>query len=239
MAARARPARLRAPASARVPVEQDGVAAGPVCRPPVADRSGVEVFDPVSQDDPAVGLVGGEGVGDVAVAELVQGGDLPRPGLASVDGQFSGVAGGGCDGGGERATGGDFGELVVVADEDHLGAGGAGGGDHPVQVDGAGHPGLVDDHHMAGGEGVGGVAGEAGERVGGDAGTVGEAAGRQPGGGDSDHLVSGVVVDGAHGVHCVGLAGPGSSDHDFDGEALGGHPAHHLHLIGAERRQPR
>ena len=33
----------------------------------------------------------------------------------------------------------DFGELVVVADEDHAGADVAGAGDHAVQVDGAGH----------------------------------------------------------------------------------------------------
>ena len=88
----------------------------------------------------------------MAVAELVEGVDLPRFGLAPVDGELGGVAGGGVDGGGEPASGGDLGELVVVADEDHLGPGGAGGGDDAVQVDGAGHAGFVDDDDVPGGE---------------------------------------------------------------------------------------
>ena len=56
------------------------------------------------------------------------------------------------DGGGEDAAGGDLGELVVVADEDHLGADVAGGGDDAVQVDGAGHACFVDDDDVRGGE---------------------------------------------------------------------------------------
>ena len=69
-------------------------------------------------------------------------------------GELGRVAGGGLDGGGEGAAGGDFGELVVVADEDHLGAGVAGGGDHTVQVDGAGHPGFVDRPRHGGRSGL-------------------------------------------------------------------------------------
>ncbi len=53
------------------------------------------------------------------------------------------VAEGG-EGVGESSAGGDFGELVVVADEDHLRAVPAGGGDDVVEVDGAAHPGLAD-----------------------------------------------------------------------------------------------
>ena len=48
--------------------EQDGVSAGAERSPPVADGGGVDVVDVVVEDDSAVGLVGGEGGGDVAVA---------------------------------------------------------------------------------------------------------------------------------------------------------------------------
>ena len=124
--------------------EQEGVAALPVGLPPVPDGGSVNVLEAVVEDDAAVVVVGVEGGGDVAVAELIEGVDLPLLGLPAVDGQLGTVCAGGVDGGGEPATGGDLGELVMVADEDHLGARGAGGGDDAVQVDGAGHAGFVD-----------------------------------------------------------------------------------------------
>ena len=102
--------------------EQEGVAAVPVGLPPVPDGGSVDVLEAVVEDDAAVVVVGVEGGGDVAVAELVEGVDLPRFGLAAVDGQLGKVRAGGVDGGGEPSPGGDLGELVMVADEDHLGA---------------------------------------------------------------------------------------------------------------------
>ena len=68
--------------------EQQGVAAGPVGVPPVVDRGGVDGVEAVVEDDAAVVLVGVEGGGDVAVAELVEGVDLPLFGLAAVDGEL-------------------------------------------------------------------------------------------------------------------------------------------------------
>ena len=111
-------------------------------------------------------LVGVERGGDVAVAQLVERGRAPTGGLAAVDGELGGSVAEGVDGGGEPAAGVDLGELVVVADEDHLRPRRPGGGDDPVQVDGAGHPGLVDDDDVRGGRVGGGVAAEAGEREG-------------------------------------------------------------------------
>ena len=60
----------------------------PVGLPPVADGGGVDVLEAVVEDDAAVVGVGVEGGGDVAVAELVEGVDLPLFGLAAVDGQL-------------------------------------------------------------------------------------------------------------------------------------------------------
>ena len=48
--------------------------------------------------------------------------------------------------GGETAAGVDLGELVVVADQDHLRHPPAARGEDVVEVDGAAHPGLVHDN---------------------------------------------------------------------------------------------
>ena len=72
--------------------EQEGVAAVPVGLPPVVDGGGVDVLEAVVEDDAAVVVVGVEGGRDVAVAELVEGVDLPLFGLAAVDGQLGDVA---------------------------------------------------------------------------------------------------------------------------------------------------
>ncbi|MCZ7537290.1 MAG: hypothetical protein M5T61_16195 [Acidimicrobiia bacterium] len=103
-----------------------------------------------SDDDPAVGLVGGDGAGDVAVTQLGQGHAFPAVVLAAVDGQF-GDGGGGVGGeGGEPAASGDLGELVVVADEKHPAAGFDHGGGEAVEVTEPGHCGLVDHEQGAG-----------------------------------------------------------------------------------------
>ena len=117
--------------------EEEGVAAVPVGLPPVADGGSVNVLEAVVEDDAVVVVVGVEGGGDVAVAELIEGVDLPRFGLPAVDGQLGTVCAGGVDGGGEPSPGGDLRKLMMVTDEDHLGPGDAGGADDPMQVDGA------------------------------------------------------------------------------------------------------
>ncbi len=78
--------------------------------------------------------------------------DLPRLDLAAIDREFAYVIAEGRDRVGESATGLDFGELVVVADQDHLGTRVPSGGDDVVEVDGATHPGFVDDDDGVAGE---------------------------------------------------------------------------------------
>jgi hypothetical protein len=156
--ARWRARRLRVWASLRVPASGVG-------DPPVLDGACVHLGGVVEDPDPVVGEVGVPGVVDVAVAEVVEGFDLPRLGLATVDGQLGHLPAEDADGGGESATGLDFGELVVVPDQDDLRPGRLGGGDEVVEVDGAAHPDLIDDHHAVRGEGlVAGVVVEAGDR---------------------------------------------------------------------------
>ena len=112
----------------------------------------MEVVAGVGDDDAAVVAVGGEGGGDVAAAELVEGVLLPDVLLAAVDGQLDDAVAERVEGGPERAAGGDFGELVVVADEHDLGPDGGGLIDDGGEVAGAGHRGLVDDDHGGGGD---------------------------------------------------------------------------------------
>ena len=103
--------------------EEQGVGAGPARVVPVGERDGVEVLGLVADDDSAVVSVGVEGGRDVPAAQLVERGTLPGVDLAPVHGQLDDTVAERVEGGAERATGGDFGELVVVADEDHLRAG--------------------------------------------------------------------------------------------------------------------
>ena len=100
-------------------------------------------------DAPGPGVPADRG-GDVAVAQLGQGGPLAGLGLAQVVAQrphLLGVAGAQ---GGEGAAGADGVELAVVADDDHLGPGPLHRPQQPGQVDIGGHPGLVTNRRHAG-----------------------------------------------------------------------------------------
>ena len=119
-------------------------------RVPVGDRPLAKCEAVVVEHHPAVCLVGGEGCGDVAVAELVEGRLLPCRCLPSVDGEFGDAVAEGVEGGSEAAAGGDFGELVVIADEDQLGADPCHLIDDTGEVADCGHAGLVDHDHRAG-----------------------------------------------------------------------------------------
>ena len=112
----------------------------------------MEVVGCVGDDDPAVVAVGGEGGRDVAAAQLVERVAFPRVLLAAVDGQFDDTVAERVERGPERAAGGDFGELVVVADEHDLGADCGGLVDDRGDVAGAGHRRFVDDDQRGGGD---------------------------------------------------------------------------------------
>jgi hypothetical protein len=76
---------------------------------PVCDGAGVELVGVVGEHDPAVLEVGGERSGDVAVAELIEGGLFPQVLLATVDGQLDDPGTEGVQRGTERATCADLG----------------------------------------------------------------------------------------------------------------------------------
>ncbi len=130
--------------------EQHRHGAGAVGVEPAFDGGVDERGAVVGDDDAFVGAVGVDGGGDVPVAQVVEGVDLPGGVLAPVDGQLGdGEVGVGGEGG-EPAAGGDLGELVVVADEQHPAAGGDDAGGDVFEVADAGHAGFVDDQHGAG-----------------------------------------------------------------------------------------
>ncbi len=132
--------------------QQEGVVSGGVGCPPVVHGQLVE-FDWVVEDaDSVVSEVRVPCVGDVAVAEVVERVDLPRLDLAAIDREFAHLVAEGGDRVGESSAGLDFGELVMVANENHLRARLPGGGDDVVEVDGPAHPGFVDDDDGVGGE---------------------------------------------------------------------------------------
>ena len=119
----------------------------------------------------------------------------------------------------EAAAGSDGAELVVVADDDDLGAvdlGGGEQGEHGGVVD---HAGLVHDQHRRRVEAFVAVLqppqqrrGGAGLEVGGGA----EGLGGLAGGGGAEHPVAGGLVGGAQGVEGGGLAGAGDTEDQLE-----------------------
>lgn len=85
---------------------------------------------------------------DVAVAELIERCAFPVGALATVDGQLAPPIADRVHRSGEPSTRTDLGELVMVADQDDLGACATGLRDEPIELQGADHRGLVDDHDM-------------------------------------------------------------------------------------------
>jgi hypothetical protein len=143
---------------------------------------------------------------DVAVAELCECVLFPRFGLAPVDGQFACLVPEGGDGVCESATGLDFGELMAIADKDHFRPGRPHDGDEVMKVDGAAHPGLIDNHDGVGGEwGAGELVVETGDSERGDVGALVKFPGCPGGGCDADDVPSVLAVGGGDGVEGVGL----------------------------------
>ena len=124
------------------------------CGEPVIDETLSQRVGVVGGHDPAVGVVGGDGLGDVPVAEVVEGVALPFVDLASVVDQHRGV--GALGEGPERSAGVDLGELGDVADQHQLRPRRRRVTRERVESAGADHPGLVDNHHTAVAEDAGG-----------------------------------------------------------------------------------
>ena len=105
-----------------MPASRIAVDAGAVGVGPGGDGVLVDLGGGGGDGDVAVVVVGAEPGEGVAVAQFVERGVFPLGVLAAVDGQLGDVGAEEVDGGGEHAAGADLGELVVVTDEDHLGA---------------------------------------------------------------------------------------------------------------------
>ena len=103
--------------------QEERVAARGVGGPPVVDGGAVEHEWVVGDADAVVGEVGVPCGGDVAVAEVIERVDLPWFDLAAVGGELADVVAQRGDRSGESSARSDFGELAVVADQDHLRAG--------------------------------------------------------------------------------------------------------------------
>ena len=169
----------------------------------------------VVEHDPAVCLVGGEGCGDVAVAELIERCLFPGRVLASVDGELGDAVAEHVERGSEASAGGDFGELVVIADEDELGADPCHLIDDTGQVADGRHAGLVDHDHRAR------VDVSVLDEMASQRGRVDPGAGfeltscacrwRQP-----DDRESGILVEHPDRAECVGLARSRSTDQHRD-----------------------
>ena len=111
-----------------------------------------------------MGLVGGEGDVGVAVAQFGQGVAFPAFPLAAVLGEFDRVEADGQSG--EAAAGLDLRQLTVVADEDDLGAVGAGMVEEAGQLAGADHGRFVDHQDAVGRQAAGVGPVEVGEEAG-------------------------------------------------------------------------
>jgi hypothetical protein len=108
--------------------------------PPVVDEPLAQVEGAVGGDDAAVGPVGVERDGRVAVAEFVEGSLFPEVGLPSVVGELDGGKPG--RQGAVEAAGVDLGQLVRVADQHHLHVGVGGVVQEAGELAGADHPRL-------------------------------------------------------------------------------------------------
>jgi hypothetical protein len=144
------------------------------CCPPVLDHAFPEPAGAAADDDAVVLGVSGDGGDGVAGAQQVERLLFPGFALAVVGLQRGGAEP--ADQASEQAPCLDLGELLDVADRDHLGAGVVGVGEQPGELAGADHPGFVDHQHGVRGHaragGVIEVAEEPGDGAGSDAGAL-------------------------------------------------------------------
>ena len=215
--------------------EEQGVGAGAARLEPVGEGDGVEVLGLVADDDSTLFSVGVEGGRDVPAAQFVQRGALPGVDLAPVGGQLDDAIAERVEGGAERATGGDLGELVVVADEDHLRSGLAPPASRPRRRHACPPSRLrrsttsVVAAHLALLDAV------TSDRRRCDAGTVLQLPCRPGGRSQSDDLPAGRFVESADGSERVGLAGARSADEHGDGRPCRGQPPDGLGLVVPQR----
>jgi hypothetical protein len=201
------------------PGEEPAVVAGVDVSCPGVDCAGEGLEAVGCGVDAVVAGVPADGEAGVAVAEVGEGSALVRVVLAEVLVEADNGAGVADEDGVEGTAGSDGAELVGVADEDGLGAGGVDGDEQPLEVGVGGHAGFVENDQGAGvepdalpvelpqqrGEGAGvrlGVGGECAR---------GLAAGRA-----TQDLPAGGLVGVAGGVDGGGLAGAGDAFDDGD-----------------------
>ena len=115
-------------------------------RQPASDQVAPRLGHGVGEPDPPVVVVGAQGIGDIARAQLVESGPLPQLALAAVLGELEGTQARGQ--GAEGSAGLDLGELAGIADQHQLGSRLLGHLHQPGQGAGPDHPGLVDHHHV-------------------------------------------------------------------------------------------
>ena len=184
---------------------------------PVRDELVAEVVAVVGEGDVAVAGEPAEGLVDPAVAQVDERVPFDGVGLAEVGDEGDRV-----EPVGERpeqSAGFDLGELAVVPDGDHLGAGPVGVGEERGEVPGADHRGLVDhDRGLVVEPGPAGAERglERGDRLGWDARAALEFL-RRPGGQcRADDPVAGGLVGVADGVERERLARPGPPNDHVD-----------------------
>ena len=138
--------------------------------------------------------------------------------------------------GAERAAGGDLGELVVVTDEDHLGADLRRLLDDRGEVAGAGHRRFVDHDQRAAAD-LALLDEVTGDRRRRDAGAVLQLACRPRRRSEPDDLPASRFVESADGSERVGLAGARSADEHGDRVPGRGQTPDGLSLIVPQRRR--
>ena len=168
------------------------------------------------------------------MTQLVERDLFPLSGLASIHRQLAHLRADGGHGFGEPSARGDLRELVMITDQDDLGAALTASSKKGMELDGAGHPGLVDDHHAAIVEAGRGVGQEAFDRERGHPGALFEFPRRLPGRRGTDDTEAaevGVGEEATDHAHRVRLAGPGAPNDDLHSESLGADATHQIRLI--------
>ena len=144
------------------------------------------------------------------------------------------------------AAGADRGQLAVVPDEADAAATDHDLGDRPVEAEGVGHAGFVDDdqalwadsRHPRGRRLLGMVEApaELGERVAGHVELVGKGLRGGRGRRQSDHGAAGLRPRRAEDAHGSGLAGAGRGDRELDAPSGAGHLADEVALAARQLR---
>ena len=215
--------------------EHEDVVAGEGGGVPVGGHVVADVDRGVGDEDPVVGVVAVERVGDPPGAEVGEGCAFPGVLLAAVLGEGDGREPVGEPV--EETAGVDGVELAGIADHDDLRARVVCGVEERDESAGGGHRGFVDHDHRLSVEPqgpVGELEGAERDRVGRDTGLGLELRGGGRGERSTDDVVAAVAPGVGGGVERERLAGPGRGDDDIDPVARGGDRGDGGDLFGRE-----